>query len=96
MNTKRCMDVMAADLSGNRVERRTSNGDWVLCPYPQWNWTAFDYRIIPEPEVIYVNKTSTGIKSLHMSKASALAKANEPYGTMYEYIGKVFKESDNV
>lgn len=43
--------VMNAHKSGKPIEYRPlkSDEEWKPCPVPGWNWSLFDYQVMPEP-----------------------------------------------
>jgi hypothetical protein len=54
--TKEMIEVMQAFEDGKGVEAKGRNVGWVLASNPIWDWRTFDYRIKPEPKVIYANE----------------------------------------
>ena len=59
--TKEKIEIMQAWEDGLTVENRgvDYSGRWVSLAHegePQWNWQLYDYRIKPEPKVIWVNE----------------------------------------
>ena len=69
---KEKIEVMQAFLDGKAIERGSiSSSAWCPTDDPQWNWTAFDYRISPAkaedkfltleelPNIFYVRNNST-------------------------------------
>ena len=49
MTTKEMITVMQAFEGGERIESTSDGMEWVDCPYPNWNWGFYDYRIKPKP-----------------------------------------------
>ena len=55
MTTQEKIDVMLAFDAGTPIQRRRlTDGTWVDCSDPGWNFFAFEYRIKPEPVIRYV------------------------------------------
>ena len=47
--TKEAIRVMQAYVDGNEVEFKWGSMDWNSTDKPEWNWSAYDYRIKPTP-----------------------------------------------
>ena len=45
--TKEAIRVMQAYVDGNEVEFKWGSMDWNSTDKPEWNWSAYDYRIKP-------------------------------------------------
>ena len=65
--TKKCIEIMQAYVDGKTIEsRRNSAVQWNHIDgkhaTPSWNFVEAEYRIKPEPKVIYVNEYTEGIK----------------------------------
>jgi hypothetical protein len=45
--TKEAILVMQAFVDGNEVEFKWMSMDWNSTDKPEWNWSAYDYRIKP-------------------------------------------------
>ena len=98
MNTREKIAVMQAFVDGKAVEIRVHRpcnltrsrwrGQVMDATSPSWDWFNFEYRIKPEPEVVWVNKRE-GCRHLHATEEAArgvLCADN------YEYIAKKFVE----
>ena len=62
--TKECIRIMQAFVDGKAVQYRYSDAaEWFDAnglSELSWNWIAYDYRIKPEPKIIYVNEYMGG------------------------------------
>lgn len=62
--TKRMIEVMQAYADGEEVEwklaGRPSGWDGDPCIMPSWNWDKYDYRVKPQPRVLYVIQDESG------------------------------------
>ncbi len=74
--------IMQAFADGKTIEYRNALERWEPIKDPLWNWTNFDYRIKPEPKVIWVNEYPSGrchvchetkIDAVHAQHAGAVA-----------------------
>jgi hypothetical protein len=57
------IEVMQAFEDGKQIQynnKATGGKRWCDGLSPVWDWTASDYRIKPEPKVIYVNEYDKG------------------------------------
>ena len=45
--TKEAIRIMQAYVDGNGVEFKWGSMDWNSTDKPEWNWSAYDYRIKP-------------------------------------------------
>lgn len=54
------ISVMKAFADGKKVELYDF-GTWKQCTNPSWNWSAFNFRIKPEPLERWVNVFSSGV-----------------------------------
>lgn len=53
--------VMLAWISGKPIEiKKYDDTFWSKVLEPAWNWADYDYRVKPEPKVIYVNLYKSG------------------------------------
>lgn len=53
--------IMQAFEDGEEVQRYSKHyKEWVLEILPLWNWCQSDYRIKPQPKVIWVNEYEDG------------------------------------
>jgi hypothetical protein len=59
--------VMQAFEDGKEIQFRNNSrpDSWIDCPNPAWNWEMTDYRVKPEPRVIWVNEYSDGLNTWH-------------------------------
>lgn len=67
--TKAAATVMQAFAEGKTIQlrRHGTNNKWtIITGNPLWNWDDFDYRVKPEPEVVYLQ-----IPSGHVSLTSS-------------------------
>lgn len=48
--TEEMIAVMKAYNERNKIECKHRMGEWENCPFPQWNWLDFDYRVKEEPK----------------------------------------------
>lgn len=78
--TKEKMEVMQAFLDGKTIQtipRVSPTGtEWRVIAVgeglePAWNWFASDYRVKPEPRVIWVNEYASEQAVVHDSKEMA-------------------------
>ena len=68
--------VMQAAVRGETIECAINGReDWELNLSPAWNWDQFDYRVKPQPKVIWVNEYEDGGDVLHPSEVSARTHA---------------------
>jgi hypothetical protein len=90
---KEQLAVMQAFVDGKKVQVRTKSpgNKWqelkVNCP--SWQWDVVEYRIKPEPEVVYISKSKYGSFYAHTDYESAVAGAGMS-ATSYQYVGKKF------
>lgn len=54
--TARRISIMQGFLDGKQVQAREDNGRWANCSDPCWDFGYWNYRIKPEPKIIYVNE----------------------------------------
>jgi len=56
MNTtlKEKISIMQAFEDGKEIETEFSTG-WLPAYEPCWNWNEHNYRVKPEPRVVYIN-----------------------------------------
>lgn len=72
--TKRRIAVMQAWVEGKKVEYRNrvhKTSVWRNEVDPAWDWDTYDYRIAPEPKVIWVNEYPGGLSTSWGSKDQA-------------------------
>ncbi|NEM46183.1 MAG: hypothetical protein G3W66_19880 [Xanthomonas perforans] len=51
--------VMQAAERGELIEvAHQRRGDWVPDSTPSWDWVCYDYRVKPQPKIIWVNEYS--------------------------------------
>ena len=67
MKTEEKIKVMQAFVDGKAVQFRKAmhnlNSEWEdfdSCIEPSWEWGSLDWRIKPQPKIIYVNEYSDG------------------------------------
>ena len=72
--------MLAAD-AGKKIEKRllrcgqeNSHGQWEKVSYPQWNFSDFEYRVKPEPGIIYRVQYSDGGVWESTDKDAAIAR----------------------
>lgn len=77
MKLKEMIAVMQAADEGKRIEAR-AKGDtvWRNSRKPGWNWYEGDYRIAPEPKVVYVNEYNGYNSRAYNTAESARANHN--------------------
>lgn len=72
--TKEKMKVMQAFLDGELIQRQhvdyTESLWHTLGTEPVWDWLSYDFRVKPEPRVIWVNEYDS-YEVAHCSKGSA-------------------------
>lgn len=89
MGTEDKIIIMQAFVDGKTIQRDLPNGAWVdMNDSPVWNWRDVNYRIKPEPKIIYVNDVAGGLGSFSSRSylafntyQEALLQA-EPYETV--------------
>jgi hypothetical protein len=68
MTPQEMMGVIQAYVDGKRIQKTTSGrNNWVDEPLSwsiSWDFSNYDYRIKPEPRIIYVNEYPDGIGGL--------------------------------
>jgi hypothetical protein len=73
--TKEKMEVMQAFLDGKLLQRQSVDcptGRWHrVGTEPAWNWFGIDYRVKPEPKVIWVNEYKSEFDVIRHSKEEA-------------------------
>jgi hypothetical protein len=69
--------VMQAFVDGKDIEARFRRDDeWASCEWPTWRFDLGQFRIKPEPRVIYVNEYDSDLSATHhMSEPSARVNA---------------------
>lgn len=76
-STAEKIEVMKAADNGQTIECNLK-GKWVRCGESEviWNWEDFDYRILREPRVIWVNMytENEGNPCYSLSESMSLAK----------------------
>ena len=78
--------VIAAHRDGAAVEARYSlNGEWFLLETPRWTTNGTEYRIKPEPMVVWVNMYPSHVGGVYSSEAIANA-ASAPTGVARKFI----------
>lgn len=76
MTVDQMIEVLTAYKAGKKIQFRGYGLLlWEDCinNEPLWNWTAYDYRVKPEPKVIWVNEYADGSGIGYTSEASAKA-----------------------
>ena len=47
-NIKKAAEVMLAYTQGKDIQRQDSNGKWIDCSIPMFDWASYNYRIKPQ------------------------------------------------
>jgi hypothetical protein len=83
--------VMQAFVDGKKLQVRTKKPEnsWRELSNPTWQWDVIEYRIKPEPEVVYISKSKYGSFYAHTDYESAVGGAGMS-ATSYQYVGKKF------
>lgn len=90
--------IMQAALEGKKIRYTYADktrSEWRLAKVAEnlgWDWVLFDYEVVPEPEVLFVNKRRSTMLYSYRSAAAATASARGEEGN-YEYIAKKFIEA---
>ncbi len=67
--------VMQAAERGEEIESRSRLPDatWTYNPFPSWQWETVEFRVKPQPKVIWVNEY---VRHLYAYTTEAEAKEN--------------------
>lgn len=88
--------------AGRKVQmRRRGDKEWLTGVFGKEEPSAlvleYEYRLAPEPEVLWCNKFVNGLRSFHLTEDSARKDAGTPQcrypEVAYEYVAKRFVES---
>jgi len=65
MTPQEIIDVVTAFRDGKKIQHkdkrdRSLNHNWRICDVPNWDFYNNDYRVAPEPKVIWVHEFSDG------------------------------------
>ena len=63
--------VIQAHRDGKAIQYRHKCSEWSPAPQPNWNFSAYDYRIKPEPLECWVNVYPQGVPSIWGSEQDA-------------------------
>lgn len=73
--TIKAIEVMQAFVDGKTIQCRSPANrimEWGgVYPEPAWNWSMSEYRIKPEPRIIFVNEYINGAMFIHNDLRSA-------------------------
>ena len=70
MTIDEMISVLTAAKDGKAIQTKVTEG-WVDAPNPKWCFDCCDYRIRPEPKVIWVNEYENSL-SAHHTKERAM------------------------
>jgi hypothetical protein len=72
MTDKEIIEVVAAHANGESIQLRYQRGPWEdVRGTPSWNFGEFDYRIKPQPLIMYINIYPDNIGYAHFTKDEA-------------------------
>lgn len=66
--TKSMIEVMQAYVDGEGVEFG-SNGEWLKCSNPTWQWAHYDYRIAPSATPDTIDWSHVALEFKYMARA---------------------------
>ena len=74
IRTKSKIEIMNAFTQGKDIECRPHKTDnrWSEASSPTWDFNSFEYRIKPNPRIIYVNIYDNGYGAVYDTAAKAL------------------------
>ena len=75
-SAKKLLPIITAFAEGKVVERKDSDGLWVVVNNPRFNDGPENYRLKPEPKEIWVNEYPLGGVRVHDSEARARTSAS--------------------
>lgn len=59
---------MQSHSAGKRIEQLNSDGSWVSCEDPRWNWSDYSYRLEPNKYTEAIGATGDlGVKSTRIT-----------------------------
>lgn len=58
MTNEELLTVIQGRIDGKEIQRRIANccGSWTTYTKSHWDTTCFEYRVKPEPKVLFVNE----------------------------------------
>lgn len=70
--------VMQAFADGEEVQIDVGQHEWRDDPDPEWNWVRFNWRIKPQPKIIWVNEYRQGFSwNVHHTEERAIKCASK-------------------
>lgn len=91
--TEEKIKVMQAYTEGKEIEIESVEGGWYVVPEPSWNWRTFDYRVKPEPKVLWVVYSRQGVRIGTLNNEySAASLAHRKDGRYYKKFVEVTEE----
>ena len=78
MDTKQKIEVLQAYLDGKPIQIGTGSQwvDYTEGSEPLWKWSSFNYRVKPEPMVLYANIYKNGVLTFN-SEEMARSRATD-------------------
>ena len=74
--------VLVAHRDGKVIQREDKD-TWRFAPNPTWNFGSYNYRVKPEPRVVFINEYAYGLGVNHYkSKNEAKESAGRHSGTV--------------
>lgn len=70
MTVDQMIEVLTAYKAGKKIQY-LSHGVWIDTDGPGWFFHKFDYRVKPEPKVIWVNEYADGSGMAYLSEEQA-------------------------
>lgn len=80
MTVDQMIEVLTAYKAGKKIEVKGHDGvKWHNTPKPAWDFVECDYRVKPEPKVLWVNEYKNGSGYGHTTRENAEGVARESH-----------------